>query len=108
MLAKAYEEVGMWPPSWIGLEYEAEEDVYEDLRERIRSFLVKRINEEYERGIGKVGATLEPEGVGAEELGELRFEARCRAVLENKLLPWAVLRGDEVYFKTSLVDELRP
>jgi len=51
----------------------------------------------------------EPEGgLTAEEVGELRFEARCRAVPEDKLLPWAVLKGDEVYFKASLVDELRP
>ncbi len=84
LLRMAYEYAGLEPPQWVGMRHQADEDVYEDVREAIRSFLVKRINEEYNRFVGRVTAEL-PTGVEVYDKTQLEFDERVRVVLSNNL-----------------------
>jgi len=102
LLENAYREAGLEIPQWIYLEPKVEENIYEDVREAIRSYLVKRINEEYTRFVGRVVVE-----AGDLPRTEVDFETRVRVVLEKRLLPWAILREDTVLFTTGLVEELR-
>ena len=107
LLKEAYEEAGLEAPSWIELWYRIEENVYEDIKETIRNYLLKRINEEYNRFVGRV---LVEKPSGYTELApktELSFEDRVRVVLENMLLPWARLKDGEVIITTGFVNEVR-
>lgn len=111
LLVEAYGEAGIQPPGWIRREYRIEKNIYEEVKSRIEAFLVKRINEEYEKFVGRVlvevsGSEHPREEVRARQ--ELNFKERCKTVLENRLLPWAGLKDDDVCFLTPLVDELRP
>ena len=106
LLIEMFRAVDMEVPEWVKLSYEVEEDVYEDIREAIRSYLIKRINEEYSRFVGRVIVDM-GEGAVSYRRSEVGFEERVRIVLENRLLPWAILRGEEVYFTTDFVRELR-
>ena len=109
LLEEMYKTVGLTPPEWIKSRYEVKENIYEDIREAIRSFLIKRINEEYARFVGRV--IVEESGQEISRV-EVSFEDRVKIVLENKLLPWAIVRKrediTEVLFTTSIVRELRP
>ena len=107
LLVKAYVDVGLTPPQWISSKVSEEENIYEDLKEAVRTFLVKRINEEYTRFVGRVLVEFSS-GYDILEKHKLSFRERCKVVLENNLLPWAILKEDTVYFLSSLVDELKP
>jgi len=103
LLVEAYAAAGIEPPSWIGLEYSGGEDVHEDLREAVIKFLIERVNDEYAKKIGRISGDS-----AAEEDREEYFKLRCRAVLEHRLLPWAVVEKDTVYFRSPLAEELQP
>lgn len=109
LLEEAYMEVGLEPPDWIKTEYENDEDIFEELKEAIRGYLIKRINEEFTRYVGRV-VVEKPEMNGMEYLSrtELEFEERVRTVIEHRLLSWAIPRDDEVVFTSGLVRELKP
>jgi len=106
LLKEAYEEAGLEAPEWVELWYEVEENVYENIKEAIRNYLIKRINEEFTRFVGRV---VVENGSGFDYLqrSEVDFESRVRIVLEKRLLPWAILRRDEVIFTTGFVEELK-
>lgn len=106
LLEDAYEEAGLDKPEWIELWYENEENVYEDIKEGIRNYLLKRINEEFTRFVGRV-IVEKPDSTSYLTKEEIEFEDRVKIVLKNNLLPWAVLRDDMVVFTTGVVDELR-
>jgi hypothetical protein len=110
VLKAAYESVGLETPSWVYLEHtsESEAELYEDLREAIRSHLVKRINEEYSRFVGRVVVVRE-ETSSSETYSrsELGLEERARVVLEKQLIPWLVLIGSEVYITKGILEELK-
>lgn len=57
----------------------------------IRSYLVKRINEEYSKFVGRA-AILREEGTETLKRENIGFIERVRIVLENNLLQWALLR----------------
>ncbi len=106
LLKEAYEEAELEAPEWINLWYEVEENVYEDIKEGIRNYLIKRINEEFTRFVGRV---VVENGSGIDYLNrsDVDFEERVRIVLKKKLLPWAVLKEDDVIFTTGLTKELQ-
>ncbi|HIE54166.1 MAG TPA: bifunctional DNA primase/polymerase [Chromatiaceae bacterium] len=106
LLVEMFTAVGMEVPKWVKLSYEVEENVYEDIREAIRSYLLKRINEEYTRFVGRVVVEA-GERTEVYQRSEVDFEERVRIVLENKLLPWAFLHNKHVYFSAGLIRELR-
>ena len=109
LLEEMYNTVGLTPPEWIKEEYEVEENIYEDIREAIRSYLIKRINEEYSRFVGRVVVEkYEESRVEVMSRSEVSFEDRVKIVLENKLLPWAILREDYVLITTAFLTEIKP
>jgi hypothetical protein len=106
LLTKAYEEVGIKAPDWVNLTYETEENIYDDIKETIKSYLIKRINDEYNKFVGKVMVE-SSEGIRYISRQELSFEERVRIVLESKLLPWVTLKDDYVIFTTDFAREIR-
>ena len=107
LLYRAYREVDLEVPEWIDLAYETEENIYEDIKESIRAYLVKRINDEYNKFVGRV--IVEKEGGRVDYLvrSEVDFEERIKIVLEKRLVPWAIPRGDEVILTTDFAREIR-
>ena len=109
VLVEAYKTVGLEPPSWVFLEYsgEGESEVYESLREAIRSFLVKRVNEEYNRFVGRI-VVEKPEGYpDVVSRQEVDLKMRVEIVLDKQLIPWLIRRNNEVLITTGVLDELR-
>lgn len=112
LLIQAYKESGLEIPEWVRLGYQVEEDIYEDIRETIRSYLVKRINEEYARFVGRVIVSSgNPEENGYHEnyyrREEVDFETRVKVVIENRLLPWAIPKDNEVLLTSDFAREIR-
>ena len=107
LLREAYREAGLEPPKWITL-WVKEEDtrIEETVRESIRGYILKRINQEYTRFVGKVLVGIEG-GLETRAREDLEFEDRVKTVLENKLLPWAILKGSTIIITTGLMDEIQ-
>jgi len=75
---------------------------------------VKRINEDYSRFVGRIEVVkLVDYGEGVVEKREFvprydtTFAERVRIVLRNSLLPWAILKGEEVLLTSGFAEELR-
>jgi hypothetical protein len=107
-LEATYRSVGLEPPDWLKLEAGAssETEIYEDLRERVRVFLVKRVNEEYNRFVGRI--VVEKPGEGMEVLSrqEADLKTRVEVVLDKQLIPWLLRRGNNVLITTGIMQEL--
>ena len=113
LLREIFEAAGLKPPEWIKLWYQEEENVYEDIREAIRTFLIKRINEEYTRFVGRVDIyATSGQPVGMTTKSEVDFEIRVKIIIENMLLPYATLKinsegKEQVIFTRGLMEELK-
>lgn len=114
LLEEAYREAGLQIPSWIRLRAEHNPaQVYDDMREAIRNFLVKRINEEYNRFVGRIEVVEQVEEDSVIERRrflprhDVTFSERVRIVLEAELIPWMMLRGDELLITSGFIEELR-
>jgi hypothetical protein len=112
LLREAYRRVGLSEPEWLSLNYKSEgaTNVYEDIREKVRVFLVERINNEYNKAVGRV-IVVEPGESGTRETTYWRYEIplreRIEITLKQALIPWLILRGETVYITTGVIDELR-
>ena len=117
LLENAYREAGLDAPQWIKLRIEHNPtQVYDDIREVIRNFLVSRINQEYSRFVGRVEVVEHVEAGQDGGIDEryrfldrhaIPFEERVRIVLESGLIPWMLLRGEEVMITSGFIEELR-
>jgi predicted RNA-binding Zn-ribbon protein involved in translation (DUF1610 family) len=107
LLAEVYNKAGLTPPDWIKLRFMTESitEIYEDVLESIRSFLVKRINEEYNKFVGRV-IVVEDTREQSYARRELELEERVKIVLDKKLIPWLIKRRGEIYITTGLIQEL--
>ena len=107
VLKAAYRSVGLEPPGWLELEAGAssETEVYEDLREQARVFLAKRINEEYNRFVGRIMVE-KPDGIEIVSKQEADLDARVKIVLEKQLIPWLIKKDNEVLITTGIMQEL--
>ena len=107
VLRAAYESVGLEPPDWLELEIETSEEteIYEDKREQVRVFLVKRINEEYNRFVGRIMVE-KPDGIETISRQEADLETRVEIVLEKQLIPWLIKKGNKVLITTGIMREL--
>ncbi len=107
-LETAYKSVGLEPPDWLKLEAEAssETEIYEDLRERVRVFLVKRINEEYNRFVGRITVEKPEEGVEVISRQEADLKTRIEIVLDKQLIPWLFRKDNDVLITTGIMQEL--
>ena len=112
LLTYCYAEVEMDPPEWISARPEITENIYDDIREAIRAYLVKRINDEYTRFVGRVEVFNESGYVGTVSRSDVSFPDRVRIVIANRLLPWAIPRernnGLVVYLTSEFARELQP
>jgi DNA polymerase III delta prime subunit len=93
LFQEMYKEAELEVPEWIKLRPE-DENIFEDIKEAIKAFLLKEINKEYSLNISRLGAV------------EVTLEERVQKVLEDKLLPYAKLQGDKVYFNSEFAREL--
>ena len=107
LLEEAYKEVGLETPSWLYLETEEteEEDIYEEQRERIRTFLLERINQEYNKFVGRV-EVLKQTGSSRLSREDVDLEQRIEIVIEQQLIPWLFGKGEYVYITSGIVKEL--
>ena len=107
LLEEMYQEAELQPPEWIKLWYEKQDNYVEETTEAIRSYLIKRINEEYSRFVGRVMVSYEKEDkVDFYRRDEVDFRTRVEIVLKNKLLPWAIIKDRYVIFTTEFAREL--
>jgi len=106
ILKRAYEACGMEMPAWWLAEPEEHEDVYEDMREQVRIFLVEKINEAYTRHVGKTEIVLESGKSVATERGYESFDTRLRAVLSGSFIPWMLEHGGEVIITSGFLKEI--
>jgi len=81
---------------------------FDNIQVTIRSFLIKRINEEFTSFVGGITVNYYPENKSIEIPKSGEFRSRVETVLRSQLLPWAILRDDYVLFNTAFMDELRP
>jgi hypothetical protein len=110
LLEEAYKAAGLEVPAWIhlgGFEDESEgvEEVYESVIEQVRGYILKRVNEEYNRYVGRVDVET-PEGIDRRYRWQIPVEERVKIVLEHNLIPWLLSRGEEVIITRGLVEEL--
>jgi hypothetical protein len=108
LLAETYSRAGLNPPEWIKLRYVVETitEIYEDKRELVREFLVKKINEEYNKFVGRI-VVEKPEGypdVISRQEADLRM--RVEVVLDKKLIPWLLRRGNKVIILKGILKDL--
>ena len=107
ILEDAYREAGLTPPGWLYLETSetGEEDIYEDLKERIRGFLLRRINEEYNRFVGRIAVQTET-NIKEIKREDTDLKQRIGIVIEQRLIPWLFGKGEEVYITSGIIHEL--
>jgi len=108
LLTIAYKEMGLEPPKWLELEAESKtlEELSEEVKEIVRERMLQRINNEYNKFVGKVvveaGNT-----INSIERTQADFKTRVQTVLSNNLIPWAMLKENSVYINTGVLDELK-
>jgi ribosomal protein S27E len=108
LLKDAYKYAGLEIPEWISLKNISEEiaEVYEDKREALRGFIIKRINDEYNRFVGRV--TIETkEGYETLQRAELGLKERAKTVIEHNLISWLIGKEDTIYITTGILDDLQ-
>jgi hypothetical protein len=111
LLVEVYTMTGLTPPEWIKLRYVTETitEIYEDKRELVREFLVKRINEEYNRFVGRITVEKpEEEFTRIESISrhEADLKTRIEIVLDKQLIPWLLRKDNEVLITTGIMPEL--
>jgi hypothetical protein len=111
LLIEAYSKAGLTPPEWIKLRYMTETiaEIYEDKRELVREFLVKRINEEYNRFVGRITVEKPEEGytrIESTSRHEADLKTRIEIVLDKQLIPWLLRENDKVLITTGIMQEL--
>jgi hypothetical protein len=117
VLEEAYKYASVKMPSWLYPSQDeehrsSEEHAYEDIREAIRNHLIKRVNEEFNRFVGKI-VVERPEGYSFRERRETDLKERIEIVIQHKLIPWIMHRPledgrVEILFTTGLISELVP
>ena len=107
LLEEAYKAAGLTPPKWLYLEAGVEDvgEVYESIIEQIRAHIFKRVNEEYNRYVGRVDVETS-EGIDRRYRWQIPLEERLKIVLEHNLIPWLLVRGEEIIITRGLVEEL--
>jgi hypothetical protein len=107
LLEETYKSVGLEPPTWLRERsiVESITEVYEDKRELIREFLVRVVNEEYNRFVGRILVEKFDE-VKTIERQDADMRMRLEIVLDKQLIPWLLRKGDTVYITRGIVNEL--
>jgi len=107
ILEEAYKEVGLTPPNWLCLETKEteEDDTYEDIKERIRGFLLERINQEYNKFVGKVAVQTET-NIKEIKREDADFRQRASIVIEQRLIPWLLGKDEYIYITNGILPEL--
>ena len=113
VLEEAYRAAGLEKPQWLAIEIESaeEETMFSDIREIVRSFLAKRINEEYNRFVGRIEVHIVENGRERDmHISRTEPDPRLRAeiVLNKKLIPWLLSTDEEVIITTAIIEELKP
>ncbi len=103
LLRDAYTFAGLEVPSWIQEETRGEslEDITEVINEEIRGRLLEDINQRYSRHISRVEVSIDGDTTYSTEL---RF--RLQALLEEKYLPWAFPKRDDIVITNSVLKVL--
>ncbi|ADJ54264.1 primase/DNA polymerase [Hyperthermophilic Archaeal Virus 2] len=107
-LEAAYRSVGLEPPEWLRLDTgtSSEAEIFEDMREQVRVFLVKRVNEEYNRFVGRVTVEKPDEGELFLDRSQIDLKTRIEIVLDKQLIPWLLRKGNDVLITTGIMHEL--
>jgi len=109
LLGEAYRVAGFEVPSWVEERYEEDLDIYEQIKEQIREFLIDEINKAYFKAVGKVVIEkVEDNRYSYERRPALSVppEERVQVVLESKLLPWAYSKDGKAFFTRGFAKAL--
>ncbi len=109
LLREACQAAGLEVPSWIEERHEEDLDIYEQIKEQIREFLIDEINKAYFKAVGKVVVEkVEDNRYSYERSPALSVspEERVQVVFENKLLPWAYSKDGKAYFTSGFARAL--
>jgi hypothetical protein len=108
LLKDAYRYAGLEVPDWVTLRCINEQisEVYEDKREALRGFIIKRINDEYNRFVGRVTVETK-EGFETLQRAELGLKERAKTVIEKQLIPWLIGKEETIYMTTGILDDLQ-
>jgi len=111
ILETLYTQAGLEIPNWVHEETSMENvDVYEELRNSIREFLIEKINQEYFKAAGRVNVN-ETNGIEIRARLEVPLRDRIDAVLTGGLIPWLILKEDEetdkVIITSGIMNELK-
>jgi hypothetical protein len=102
LLREAYKYAELEAPYWLSLKavVESIDEVYEDLKESVRSFIVNKINDEYTKYVGKVVVEYQDRSEWLQK-SELEMKDRAKIVIEKQLIPWLIGKGDIIYITTE-------
>jgi hypothetical protein len=106
ILVKMHEYAGLEVPNWIYLKTEDETDPFSESAREIASFIMKRVNEEFTKYVGRIVAPVEDK---LEYLPrqEAKFKDRVKIVGSQQLLNWLILKEDKVYLTRGIIMELQ-
>jgi hypothetical protein len=114
ILAEGFKYAGLKAPDWLFGDYKEFEasltTFMTDTLESLRNFFVTRINEEFNRFIGKVVVETET-GYKTKERRDVELEEKVKVVLENNLIPWMHLvdsgkLGNAVVITSGILEEI--
>jgi polyhydroxyalkanoate synthesis regulator phasin/ribosomal protein L37AE/L43A len=105
LLIEAYMYAGRTIPSWIAQRVEEEVSFKNDLRELVKEFLNKRIDEAYFRSVGKVTIDM---GVGVDNIRSYQAEPdkRVEIVVKQRLIPWLFFKNGQIYLTSGFAEEM--
>jgi ribosomal protein L37AE/L43A len=114
ILAEGFKYAGLKAPDWLFGDYKEFEasltTFMTDTLESLRNFFITRINEEFNRFIGKVVVETET-GYKTKERRDVELEEKVKVVLENDLIPWMHLvdsgkLGNVVVITSGILEEI--
>jgi len=111
----AFGYAGLKAPEWLSLDYKEFETTLTELTidtvEVLRNFFITRINEEFNRYIGKVTVETQDGRFITRDRLDIELEKKVQVVLENRLIPWMYLvetekMGKAVVITSNVMNEI--
>jgi hypothetical protein len=108
VLEEAFREAGLKAPDWLWKVPERVTlgEIGKELVESIRVCLAEAVNEAFARNVGRIVVTREDGKIQEIGRGEASFEDRLSAVLDNRLIPWMILKSGKVFLTSGVLGEL--
>jgi len=109
LLKKVYEVAGREAPEWIAkrAETETQEDLEEIDIENLREFLISKINDAYQRYVGKIEIITENSSRTLKNAYAVPVEWRAEVVAKNNLISWLMWKSNSILITAGILNEVR-